>query len=339
MTEKNIPEILFLSWAYNCSRSDNIARELGGKSYMVYYNFLGSNYFTVWLKYFLQMVKSLVLLLSNQPAVVFVMSPPIIACLPVYLYCSIFKKPYLIDAHTGAFLHPRWKNKKRLSGFFIKRALRTIVTNEHLGSIVADLGGNFFQLTDIPIQFPETENNKIKKNGAKYSVTMVNTFSSDEPVVNFVEAASKFNDVDFFVTGEIILGDKKVIANAPPNIHFTDFLSIKSYGKLLRETDLVCAFTTRDHTMLRGAYEAIYLGKPVVISDWKILQDNFPDGAIHVDNTIDGIAGGIRQALNNIDELTAGALLLRNRKMTEWLKVKRELLELIEKCKERQMGR
>ena len=28
--------LVFISWASNCSRSDNIARELGGKSYMVY---------------------------------------------------------------------------------------------------------------------------------------------------------------------------------------------------------------------------------------------------------------------------------------------------------------
>ena len=29
--------LTFISWASNCSRSDNIARELGGKSYMVYH--------------------------------------------------------------------------------------------------------------------------------------------------------------------------------------------------------------------------------------------------------------------------------------------------------------
>ena len=329
MTEKNIPKILFLSWAHDCSRSDNIARELAGKSYMVYYNFLGSNYFTVWLKYFLQIVKSFVLLLLNQPDVVFVMSPPIIACVPVYLYCSIFKKPHVIDAHTGTFLHPRWRNKKSLTGFFVRRAYQTIVTNDYLADIVRNFGGTPFLISDMPIKFPETASNGIELNGARRIVTMVNTFSPDEPYENFVSAAAQYSNVDFYITGEIVLCDNSVLRKATRNVHFTDFLPGNTYGELLRKSDLICAFTMRDHTMLRGAYEAIYLGKPLVLSNWDILQKHFSEGAVHVDNTTDGIADGIRQALENIEELTNNAIRLRDKKMLEWSKVKAELMNLL----------
>ncbi len=45
--------VVFISWAPYCSRSDNIARELGGVSYMVYFPFFGSTYWTILFKYLL----------------------------------------------------------------------------------------------------------------------------------------------------------------------------------------------------------------------------------------------------------------------------------------------
>jgi len=129
-------KIIFISWAPYCSRSDNIASELGGKSYLVYYGFLGSNYFTIALKYLLQTLKSLYILFKEKPDIVFVMSPPIFAALPALLYCKLFGKQYIIDAHTAAFMHKRWANMDKLNGFFTRRALHTNVTNDYLGKIV-----------------------------------------------------------------------------------------------------------------------------------------------------------------------------------------------------------
>jgi glycosyltransferase involved in cell wall biosynthesis len=113
------------------------------------------------------------------------------------------------------------------------------------------------------------------------------------------------------------------------NIVFTDFLSDQDYGRLLKESDLICVFTDRDHTMLRGAYEAIYLGKPVVLSSWDILKKNFPIGAVHVSNTVDGISNGIIQAMENIKVLTEEAIALRMSKLSIWNKNKKDILNII----------
>ncbi len=225
---------------------------------MVYYEFLGSNYFTVWLKYLLQTITSLIILLRERPDVVFVMSPPVIACLPVLLYCKTFWKSFIIDAHPAAFLHKRWRKKIRLNSFITKRALRTIVTNEYLGQKVESWGGKYFLLSDVPIEFPDSESNVVKNKKKKSVITMVNTFAPDEPLENFIAAASKFEDVDFYITGKITGNHKKLVESVKRNIRFTDFLSNQDYAGLLRNSDIICAFTTRDHTMLRGAYEAIY---------------------------------------------------------------------------------
>ena len=46
--------VTYISWAESCSRSDHTARELGGRSHMVYEGQLGSQASTIVWKYWLQ---------------------------------------------------------------------------------------------------------------------------------------------------------------------------------------------------------------------------------------------------------------------------------------------
>lgn len=114
-------KIVFISWAPYCSRSDNIARELGGKSHMVYFESLGSNYYTIALKYLLQAIKTMILLLREKPGTVFVMSPSVFASIPVFVYCQFFGSKYIIDAHTGAMKNPMWRRVAFLQKFFAEK--------------------------------------------------------------------------------------------------------------------------------------------------------------------------------------------------------------------------
>src|SRR5688500_2350759 len=99
MTRNHSGRPVYISWAASCSRSDHTARELGGRSYMVYAKSLGSRASTVWLKYALQTAQTFNILFRERPSAVFVMVPPIIAALPVYLYCLLTRRPYVVDAH------------------------------------------------------------------------------------------------------------------------------------------------------------------------------------------------------------------------------------------------
>ena len=81
--------------------------------------------------------------------------------------------------------------------------------------------------------------------------------------------------------------------------------------------------------MQRGAYEAIYLGRPVITSGWEILKHNFDEGTVFVDNTEDGIANGIDEALKNLLSLKRGARRLKERKIRLWEKNKSEIISRI----------
>src|SRR5262245_59662694 len=79
VSEKAVKQV-FISWASNCSRSDSIARHLGGTSYMVYYPFWGSRYATIVFKYACQIAMTLRILFREKPSCVIVMTPPVASC-------------------------------------------------------------------------------------------------------------------------------------------------------------------------------------------------------------------------------------------------------------------
>src|SRR5262245_37777685 len=172
------PRRLFVSWAPFCSRSDNIARELGGSSAMIYHGFWGSRYITVVFKYLTQTVATLWLLLRKRPHCVLVMSPPSIAALPVWLYSLVTGRPYFIDAHTAAFAHWRWRALGFVQRFFARRARTTIVTNDHWAATLRAWGARCEIVQDVPVLFPEPARIALP---AGFNVAVVSTFTFDEP--------------------------------------------------------------------------------------------------------------------------------------------------------------
>jgi len=325
----NKPKVIFISWAPHCSRSDNIAREFGGKSYMVYYGFFGSNYLTVAFKYLFQAAKTWKILMKEKPDVVFVMSPPVFACVPVYIYCKFFKKIYLIDAHTGALLNPMWKPVMFLQKFFSKKAIVTIVTNKYLENIIKGWGGNTFIITDVPIKFPNVKPKRIKG----FNITFINTFADNEPLEIVLETAKRLPQINFFITGRLKDAPShliKQINQAPKNVKFTDFLPYAEYVALLKSSDATIILTTEDHTMLRGAYESIYLGKPIIISDFDFLKRVFYKGAVYIDNTANGLQKGIIKMIDKYERYQKEVQELKSEKLNIWISRKQELKKIIE---------
>jgi len=322
------PKIVFISWAPYCSRSDNIARELGGKSYMVYYEFFGSNYFTIAFKYLLQTIKTLNILFRERPDAVLVMNPSVLATLPVYLYCQLAGKVYIIDAHTGVLSKESlFRRIVFIQKFFSKHAAASIITSKGIAKRLIEWGADYIIIPDVPVRIGKTRRPTLT---GEANITLVNTYASDEPLEIFLTAAEKLVHVNFHVTGKIKRQARELTSSSYKNVLFTDFLPYEDYFGLLLASDIVIVLPTRDLTMQRGAYEAIYLGKPVVTSGWEILKNNFPKGAVFVENTVEGITQGINDALNRKEQLTKEAEQLRDEKIQAWQKYKDTIFEQIQ---------
>jgi glycosyltransferase involved in cell wall biosynthesis len=320
--ERRRTDLVFISWGENCSRSDSIAERLGGKSFMIYSPFWGSRYSTVAFKYLSQTIKTLKILFQHRPQAVLIMTPPVIACVPVWLYAKLTGAQYAIDAHSGAFLDRRWTATLFIHKFFSRQAAVTLVTSRFLAQILLAWRGKTKIVSDVPICFAEPRHMKLKGN---VNMTFISTFTRDEPLEAFLRAASQVGDVQFYVTGRLKDANPTLMERAPKNVIFTDFLSNSDYVGLLAASDAVICLTTEDHTMQRGAYEAVYLGKPVITSNFDILRESFPNGTVHVDNTPNDIAEGIRLMRDNLDRYRREVEQLRRQKLERWRQVEKDL--------------
>jgi len=316
----------YISWAPYCSRSDHTARELGGVSHMVYLGRLGSHPLTVVFKYIGQAWQTWQILLRDRPRAVFVMVPPVFAAVAVWLYAAWFRVPFVLDAHTAAFLHPRWARWQWLQRALSRRAATTIVTNEHLADVVRRAGGRATLVPDVPIRFPVVD--PIEKT-PQFLVVAVCSFNYDEPVDEMFEAARKLPDVRFLVTGNPQRISAARRRTLPKNLTLTGFLPDAAYAGLLTSADVVMTLTTRDHTMLRGAYEAIYQGTPVIVSDWPLLRSAFDEGAVHVDNSRAAIVAAVQRVQREHERFRKGAADLRHRKLERWAATRAELLAAV----------
>lgn len=322
-------KIIFISWAPYCSRSDNIAKRLGGKSYLVYYKIFGSNYLTIFFKYLFQSVKTFRIFFKERPDIIFVMSPPIFAALPAYIYTRFKVGGFIIDAHTGAIIDKRFGRRALpLHRFLSKHAITTIVTNDYLKSIINSWKAHSIVISDVPIEFEDVKSLKLK---GEFNITLINSFAIDEPIEVFLAAVRRLPNINFYVTGDIqdAKRNKKKITPTPSNVKFTGFLSNDEYTGLLKASDAIMVITTEDHTMQRGGYEAISLQKPLIISDWGILRKTFYKGAVFIDNTEDGIVNGILHMRNNIEKYKKEVIELKKERIAIWDKSKQTLELLI----------
>lgn len=318
--------VTYISWAESCSRSDHTARELNGVSHMVYLGRLGSRPSTIIFKYVGQAVRTLRILRRERPDAVFVMTPPLFAAFPAFWYARRGRAKVVLDAHSAAFLHPRWRHFQWLQAALCRRAATTLVHNDRIARFVETAGGHATLVPDVPITFSEVER---FERPSEFTIAVVCSFNDDEPVEAIFAAAAMVPDVRFFITGNPKYLRQDLRSTLPQNVTLTGFVSTARYGGMLQGVDAVMALTTRDHTMLRGAYEAIYQGTPVIVSDWPILRKAFDDGAVHVCNDAEGIAEGIRTMQRDLSAYRAGADRLRQRKLTAWNQTKRAILERI----------
>jgi len=291
---------------------------------MVYAARLGSRASTIAVKYLLQWITTARILSTERPDVVFVMTPPVFAALPAFWYAFLRRKQVVLDAHTCAFKLPRWQRWLWLQRMLCRRAATTLVTNDHIAGLVMAAGGDATVVPDVPVVFPGDGH---FQRGTAFTVAVVCSFSGDEPLSAMFAAASQLPDIQFYVTGDTTTLSAATARSLAANVTLTGFLSTPDYGRLVTDADVVMDLTTDDHTMLRGAYEAIYQGVPVIVSDWPVLRKAFPRGAVHVDNSAEAIIRAVRTIQSAPAEFRASAERLRQQKIDCWESTRVRILD------------
>ncbi len=298
-----------LSWVREHRRNELLAERLGGSLHDICYGKQG-NLWQAPFRYVLQAWKTWNILSKEQPDVVIAVNPPIFCAVTAYLYSRRYGAQFGLDSHTGAFYSLKWGWSVGLQRFLARRALITIAHNKDLGEIVKNWGCRYVVLSFTPGKYPEGEHFPME---GKFNIAAVSSFLGDEPTEIVFEAARRLSDVTFYMTGDYRRCRRRLLAQKPDNLHLTGFMPYTRYVGLLRAADATMVLTTRDHTLLMGAYEAISLGSPLITSNWPILQDCYSLGTVHVPNTVDGLCAGIRRAQREHDILRRDIVLLREK--------------------------
>lgn len=322
-------QALFLVWGppSHGPRSQVFARKLGIDALHFVHATKRRGLLAAPFKYSYQAIKTLWLLFRQRPKIVFVQSPPSFAVFFVYLYCALMNGRFVVDAHSDAMQAPYWTRPQWLYRFLARQAVTTIVTNEHFQEQINSWGGHAFVLRDIPTTFPKS--GAYPFNGA-FNVVVVNTFAEDEPLAEVLAAAAELEGVHFYVTGKKRSDGQPIPGPVPANVHFTGFLPNEEYYAMLDGCQAVMCLTTRNHTMQRGACEALSLGKPIITSDWSLLRTYFNKGTVHVDNTTLGIGQGVQEMMSEYGRYQSGIKQLQTEQQQEWHSKVTLLTELIQ---------
>lgn len=271
-------------------------------------------------KYVLLTIKTMRALLQEKPKVLIVQNPSIVLGYLSLLLRPFFKYKLIMDCHNAALfpLEGKYEWLVTVAQFLIKKADFVIVTNNELANLVSKLSGKPIILND-PI--PDFSYEKLNESTTK-QVTLISAWAEDEPVDEFISAVSSFSQVNFVITGKAKIG---VVSKAPTNIQFPGFVSRKDYIKLIANSDLIVDLTHRENCLVCGAYEAISVEVPLLLSNTASLKNTFDYGAIFCDNSIDAIKGGLEASLKNLDVLQKDIVLMKTIHTERWNEASKQL--------------
>jgi glycosyltransferase involved in cell wall biosynthesis len=279
------------------------------------------------LRYLVLGARTVALLARRRVRVLLVQNPSLILASLAVLLRSVLGYRLIVDAHNEAvdpyINRQRWI--RTLSRWVIRHSDLTIVSNRHLADLVAGFGGRAFTLPDrVPTPPPGVRSAL----GGPFNVVLVATHARDEPVSQVFEAV-RGTDVQLYVTGNPRRLAPALAADVPPNVQLTGFLPDAEYWALLHSADAIIDLTLMDDCLVSGAYEALAMGTPMLLSNNRASIELFGEAAHFTDNTAPDIRRGLEVLRSRSDKLKAAAELKRSELHQRWSESARDLASMI----------
>jgi glycosyltransferase involved in cell wall biosynthesis len=318
--------VAVVAWSAVDGRSAELARALGGES-RCYYDLRIVKRWLVPVRYLVSGLRTSAFLASRRPAVVIVTNPPAVAGLVAWGCTRLLGGRLILDSHQDVFdPGSRHGRMTRLNRWLARRSAATLVANPALAERVRAWGGDAEVLHEAP---PLWSVPAAASLSGRPRILFVSVFAGDEPVDVVLEAAARLPEVDVRITGDLRRCPAGLREQAPGNVSFIGFLTGADYPSELREADVVLVLTTNeDISVPRSAYEAVWAGRPLVLSDTPGFRKLFPL-AVHVTNDADGVADGLRRAVAQHERLRREAAAARDTQAARWREQRGRLETLV----------
>lgn len=252
------------------------------------------------IRYVRSVVMTVRTLTQKKPRLIVAQCPSIALVALLALLKPLFRYRFVIDAHNAFFDYARSHNPVllTLTRLSAKAADYILVSNGALVDQVHLLGSSPIVLPDKIPDISRQQDRPALLSGIEGPiVSCICSFANDEPLEALLQAASQIaTPVTFFVTG------KRERAGAllrfeSDRIRFTGYLPEHDYLALLSHSNLLVDVTTRQDCLLCGAYEALALEIPSMLSDTPALRDAFSSAALFSANNAAAFAATLSQAL------------------------------------------
>lgn len=308
---------IWITWEDH-RRSRELAKAFGSK----YMCLIHDGHMLV--RYFVLSMKTLNLILKVRPKVVFCQNPSIVLNFLLVIFKKIFNYKLIVDRHSNFKFrfqnskNPKWLLFNYLSKVTLKKSDLIIVTNEFLRSYVESLGGKAAVLED---KLPHLNYIGTTKLEGQVNFVFISTFSDDEPIIEIAEAAQNLPDfIKIYITGNYRKYRKLDLLNKinKGNLIFTGFLPETNYQSLLNSADIIVVITDQEHTLTCGAYEAVELEKPMVLSNTSCIKNYFNKGAIYSTPTSEGLASSLLAAIEKRTILEQEVTTLKSELIQDW---------------------
>lgn len=280
------------------------------------------------LRYPVSIARTIAILVRQRGRVVFVQNPSMVLAALACVLKPVFGYQLVVDRHSNfSFLRPhtpgfRLRVSDALSGFTLRNADLTIVTNDELRAHVERSGGRAFVLPDPFPDVPDAARAAIIADGQAprpVEFLFVASWAADEPIAATIAACRElYGEAIVRITGRMKPQFAALVADAPDNFVPTGFLSDAEYFSLMARSDAVIAITSRAATLVCGGYEAAALGKPMVLGSSSALRSYFNSGAVFTDGSAQDLVRAMRSLIHDLPALRAGVHDFVARRAPEW---------------------
>ena len=274
------------------------------------------------IRYPLSAVKTFLVLWKHRGQLVFVQFPSLFLAVAACFFKPLLRYTLVVDRHTDFSLElkPPYSLKERmillLAAYTVRKADLTVVTNAEMAAGIDAAGGWSFVLPD---PYPDLPTAPQKAHEGPTEILFVSTWAVDEPVLETIEACRALqNQVKIYISGRMKKHFEKAVATAPSNFIPTGFLSDGDYFKLMAQVDCVMAVTTRPSTLVCGGYEAVSMGKPMILGNSKVLREYFCRGALYTDGSSADLIRALRELPEKLPALRREILQFQEQSRKDW---------------------
>lgn len=288
------PRVAFVAWSTVPGRAQEFAAALGGDA-RCFHPFRTRRKALVLARYAVSALQTAGYLALRRPRAVIATNPPVVPGLIAWLYGRVSGSAFVLDSHAGSFGRKGDRVSARLlpvHGWLARRAVSTLVADESLAALVRSWGGRPLVVHEAP---PAWSVAPAGEPHEPLCLLLVTVFADDEPVGAALDAARR-TGVSLVLTGNPDRCPPAVREAAErAGARFAGYLQGDAYRRALEAADVVATLTTEPSSVMRAACEAVYAGRPLLVSDWPAARHAFPY-AIHVANDSSAIAHGIERA-------------------------------------------